>query len=127
MEFVFVSDHDEHTKAQNDDQVLHTRVNPGQPPSTTLRPEEALEAIERLPVQLPLGILRPPHWDLHELPANAIDNTADKQDCEYAPPCYCGHLGRPLQMALDCICSKERTKSIGKRLDALVDIWMDLP
>ena len=78
MEFVFASHHAELTKAQNDDKVLHTS-------STTLRPEEALEAIERLPVQLPLGILRPPHWDLHELPANAIDNTADKQDCEYAP------------------------------------------
>ena len=61
------------------------------------------------------------------LPANAIDNTADQQDCEYAPPCYCGHLGRPIQMALDRSCSKERTKSTGKRLDALVDILMDLP
>ena len=60
------------------------------------------------------------------VPVNAIDNTADQQDCEYAPPCRFGCLWKSLWVSLVWSIAKQRSNLDNFRLDGLGDIWMYL-
>ena len=60
------------------------------------------------------------------LPANAIDNTADQQDCEYAPLRRREGSWNALWMLLDGFSAKLRSKTGHFWLDSLGDIWMQL-